>query len=62
MQWVMNLSAAAQVMAEVRVRFLAWHSGLKEPVQVTAEARIQSLAWERPHATGAAILKKITKT
>ena len=30
-QWVKDLTAAAQVAAEVWVQFPAWHSGLKGP-------------------------------
>ena len=31
-QWVKNLTAVAQVTAEVQVQSLVWHSGLKDVV------------------------------
>ena len=55
-QWVKNLTAAAQVAEEVYVRSLDWCGGLKgfgvatAIVQITTTAQIQSLAWEIPYA------------
>ena len=58
-QWVKNLTATAQVAAEVQVCFLAWHSWLKDSL-ITAVAQIQILAQELLYALGAAIKKNST--
>ena len=66
-QWVKNLTAEAQVTAEVQDSSQPQCSGLKDPrvataaVQVVAVALIQFLAWELPYATSAAIKKKKKK-
>ena len=57
--WVKNLTVAAQVTAEVRVRFPAWHSGLKELVLLQGSDSIPSL--ELPYAPGAPSKKKKKK-
>ena len=57
-QWVKNLTAAAQVTVEAQVRSLAWCSGLANPVllqlqrmQVSAAIpQIRSLACKLSHA------------
>ena len=50
-QWVENLTAAAQLTVQTWVGSLAQSSGLKDPVVTAAEAPIQSLAPELPYAT-----------
>ena len=57
-QWVKNLTAAAQVTVEVWVSFPARCSGLKDLVQVTAAVWIRSLAQELPYATRVQPFKK----
>ena len=60
-QWVKNLTVAAQVTAEVHVGCLVQHSGLKDRTlpqlqhKVTAVAHIQFLAWELPYAMDVAL-------
>ena len=51
-QWVNNLTAAAQVALEAQIPSLAQHSGLKDPV-LPQLWLIQCLAWELPYAVGA---------
>ena len=40
-QWVKNLTAAAQVAVEARVRSLAWHDGLKDLVFLQLQGQWQ---------------------
>ena len=57
-QWVKNLTATAQVAAQVWSGSRAPHRGLKgvaaAAAQLAGAARIQSLAQELPYATGVA--------
>ena len=53
--WVKNLTAAAQIDAEVQFQSPAWCSGLKDP------ALPQPLAQELPYTVGAAIKGKKKK-
>ena len=65
-QWIKNLTAAAQVIAEVQVRSLVQLSGLKDPelpqLQCESQLQLGFNPWpgnvELPEATGAAIKKK----
>ena len=54
-RWFKNMTAAAQVTAEVWVSSLAWHSGLKDPALLQLWLRFNSWPWELPYAAGAAI-------
>ena len=63
-QWVKNLTAAAQVSAEVQVPSLAWGSWSKDQALLQVWhglLQIQSLAGELPYAVDVAIKLKINK-
>ena len=53
MHWVKNLTAVAQVTAEVHVPSQDWHSGLKGSTIAAAMTQIQFLAKELPYARNA---------
>ena len=59
--WVKNLTAAAQIDAEVQFQSPAWCSGLKDPALPQPLAQTQSLAQELPYTVGAAIKGKKKK-
>ena len=55
-QWVKNLTAVAQIAAEVWFRSLAWHRGLEDLVLLQLQHGFNALAWELPNAVSVAIL------
>ena len=54
-QWVKNLTAAAQVSGEAQVQSPSQHNVLKGSSVAAVVARIQSMAWELPFTMGGAI-------